>query len=425
MTSIDPPEGSSPAEPLGEPTVELAEKPVGETAAEPCELSTAAHRGPSISLRLTLVCHGVLLPAILLGMSLNGLDAIAEQAWQSGNLEDYIAMLLKPVAWVIFAPGMIYAMVSMCVWAIAPGSERSFWVRLGIATGVVLSIHFCAVLMVLYHIVMLIFTAIVWPIWYGITWCLQPVFRARRQFKIWHIMLLMTVVAILVAIVNSMGRQMLVAFYNLYTPIMVATPCLNAIAYMAVAFYMLRRSYERQNDRGWQLYLVVPSFIVSYLAAVRYSVLVMLDEYAKLPTTNPNCYMANAAAYAHPRLTGASQRGQITTCIRRMKFLELVVRAVAPGLHRCLRICYDRYGPGLAAICQQHFALATCTCLALKPLELAAEFARQLLSFEASIIARIYAQDVDTLGIESLDEPFCEPRIGSPAWGCESGKNFT
>ncbi len=104
--------------------------------------------------------------------------------------------------------------------------------------------------------------------------------------------------------------------------------------------------------------------------------------------------MSNAAAYGHPWLTRAKRRGDVTDCMRRLKFLELVFKVSMPRTHRLCRQTYDATCPPLARVCQSNIYIATATCLLLKPLELLAELLRLTLRIERLQVRSIYGQQI-------------------------------
>lgn len=339
-------------------------------------------------MRFTFFAHGVALPVILLGMSLAGTHVTSEAPWQSGQLKDYVAMLLVPVAWFPFAPAIVYCLISLGAWTLWPKMSDRAWVRLGIYTGVPLSLHFLVLLLLIYDGPMIILIAMVWPCWHVGLWVLN--YFWRRQISLWHVMAIMTMCAVLLAVF----RQHALAAVNLPLAagmfLLVAAPGLNVVAYCQAAWsvYGSQSSVARRTRFGMLGVFVL--WIVAWLLGWRWAILVMLDEYSKLPTTNPNCYMSNAAAYAHPLLTGAARPGEVTACMRRLKFLEIVMRATAPTLHQMIRCEYDRWCPPLAAVCQHNVILASLTRLGLVPLELLAELLRVGLRIGRKQVDRIY-----------------------------------
>ncbi len=165
---------------------------------------------------------------------------------------------------------------------------------------------------------------------------------------------------------------------------------LNFIAYLTAAWAVNRNASlaaPSRKGRWWAAWFL---WLAAWLAGWRWAIITMLIEYAKLPTTNPNCYLSNAAAFAHPRLTGAVRRGEVTACMQRLKFIELAFRAALPGVHHLVRRQYDLWCPPLAERCRRHVWLATLTCIGLWPVEFVAEALRFLLRIDAKLIHNIY-----------------------------------
>ncbi len=104
----------------------------------------------------------------------------------------------------------------------------------------------------------------------------------------------------------------------------------------------------------------------------------MNDLYAKLPerVSSGDCYLATVAARGDRRVTRARsirlRDGRtllVSRQLRRFKAFEIVLMAVAPGVHRALRAVYNRVGPPLAA--RMGPRAATVLHVLFKPLEAA------------------------------------------------------
>ena len=366
---------------------DAANNPYAPTALEG-ELADSFSRHPlSKRMRFTLFAHGVALPAILLGMSLCGQQAMSESPWQSGRLADYVAMLLVPRAWFPFAPAILYCLISMATWTIKPAMVDRAWVRLGIYIGIPLSLHFLVLLLLIYDGPMIILIIMVWPCWHVGLWILN--YFWRRQFSLWHIMIFTAICAVVCVV---LGERALVAVSLPMTAgmfLIVAAPGLNFIAYCQAAWSVYGQVSVSGRTKAGMIGAYVLWF-VAWLVGWRWALIVMLDEYAKLPTTNPNCYLSNAAAHAHPLLTGACRPGEATTCMRRLKFVELAFKAGAPSSHARVRRSYDRWCPPLAARCRRNITLASLTRIGLLPVELLAELLRVSLCIKREQIDRLY-----------------------------------
>lgn len=339
-------------------------------------------------MRFTLFVHGVILPAILLCMSLGGQSPLGEAPWQSGELRVYVAMLLQPVGWLWFTPMILYAMVSLGTWTIKPDMEQKIWVRVGIYIGVLLALHYMVLLFLIIHIGMLTAAVVALPCWHLVLWGLN--YYWRRQISIWQIMLFMTLCALLIVVIQTMGTDVLmfpwfVCFFSL-----IATPILNVVAYISAALAVQKIEFDNSRPDRKRLIGGLVTLLIAWLIQWRFAILAMLDEYSKLPTTDPNCYLSSAASYGHPLLTRATRRGQVTVCMRRLKFLEIAFKVSMPATHRLVRRGYDVFCPPLARFCQRNTLPASATCLALMPLEILAELLRVGLRIERRRIDAIY-----------------------------------
>lgn len=346
---------------------------------------------PALSnrMRFTLFVHGIILPLNLFGMSLAGFNPQVDQPWQSGELVDYICMLLHPASWFPFAPAVLLAMVSLGTWTIAPATGRHWLVRLGMYTGVILTVQYCALLLVPLNFPMLIALTIVWGCWHGLLWSI--LYFWPKSIGIRHIMILTMMVAVIVfAFTQIEFRNLMMPPMFVYLAVTLASPGLSVVAYVTAVQTIRRQSIQKTRSRSVQIGIAWLTWSLAWLVSWRLAIITMLDEYSKLSTTNPNCYLSSAAAYGHPWLTRAKQRGDITACMRRLKFLEIVFKLTLPNVHQACRSWYDAYCPPLARHCQSRWALASATCICLLPLELLAECFRVGLRLDRKQIQAIY-----------------------------------
>ena len=120
--------------------------------------------------------------------------------------------------------------------------------------------------------------------------------------------------------------------------------------------------------------------------------------YAALPLQQPydHCFLASAAARSDPRLTGArlvrfgdGRVRPITWQLCTFKAGELLLLALAPGVHARLRAVYDRLGPPLAARVGPR--TATLAWAALLPAQLCVRVGLGLVLRDGrGLIARVY-----------------------------------
>lgn len=74
-----------------------------------------------------------------------------------------------------------------------------------------------------------------------------------------------------------------------------------------------------------------------------------LADYAALPPSEGDCFVATAASRGHRELVG-ERSGSLTRQLATFKAGELALRAMRPAWHRALRRVYDRSGPAAARL---------------------------------------------------------------------------
>ncbi|MBX3471199.1 MAG: hypothetical protein KF878_30395 [Planctomycetes bacterium] len=174
-------------------------------------------------------------------------------------------------------------------------------------------------------------------------------------------------------------------------------PYLALIAYARAALREAREPPAAKTDEA-QRPAFVPWALWSALGVTATALVVqrMNERWAALPTEDPNCFVATAAARGHPRLTGAAAvrlaHGRVlsvTRQIRALKAFELALAALLPRGHRALRWTYDRLGPPVAR--RLGPATATLAFVLLLPAQAAAEVALRILFRDARrLIDRTY-----------------------------------
>jgi hypothetical protein len=185
----------------------------------------------------------------------------------------------------------------------------------------------------------------------------------------------------------------------------VALPAVTVVAALASAPYLAFLSYvlmSRETARtardiptarnAWAAGITV--WATAYLGAWAMTVRRAMDHYSALPTHDPSCYIATAAARGHVGVVG-SQRlrlagGGVMTVngqLRNLKLAEIALGALAPRLHRACRGLYDLFGPALAREIRSPIT-ADLAYLALKPIEWAARAVLGVIVPDADALAR-------------------------------------
>ena len=348
--------------------------------------------GPaSVALRVKFFLTGCLFPALCVAFVVfAGGPPTIDAPWQSGRISDYVAVLLTWPCLLAFVPLMLVSMVSLASWTISPATSRYIFVRWGIYSGVLLAAQYLYFIIETTSILTFIFAAIVAPL-FAVAIFLVVYFAKRfKRFSILHLLLFTTVIAILCGILQLADAWQRV----LESPLIVAaaTPTLNFVTYVRASMMIVRERVQNTKSRkegSLSLTLTLVSLFAAWIVSWRIEIDIMLAEYAKLPTTNPNCYLSAAANHRHSWLFHRPSH-KVSLQTKRLKFLEITLCCLSPRLHFALRSKYDRFGPSLAKCCRGSPWFADATYLALVPLEIAAEVVRLQLGVSAEDVRKCY-----------------------------------
>ena len=349
----------------------------------------------SVSLRLTWLLTGVVLPlACFITAGTSSGSVVARAPWQSGQPEDYIAMLMAWPGFAPFLPLVAYSMVGLVCWCWRPGLGRRFAVRLSLYTGVVLSVQFLIFTLITTGPVAIIAAALFVPGLALAVFLINRLILSWRRFSIRYLLILTLVVAVIIAGMGVVGGWEAIASVPIavYMVALVATPVACPITY-ARASYRVSRRPDRLPLSVSIFSVALITWAAAWFASWKFAIEIMLIEYAKLPTTDPRCYVATAAACGHRRIVGSQRIGSIpiNTQLKRMKFLEFAIASASPAGHRRLRRVYDRIGPPLASLCRRSVWFADLTYVGLKPIEWAVMVLQRILGVPRASIDRLYA----------------------------------
>ncbi len=331
----------------------------------------------SIPVRVFYSLYGVIGPLVCFFVAaLEGRIPIGNP-WQSGELKDYAELLLILPAVGPFLPLVAYSAVCLLGWIIRPRIASRFVVRLGIYTGVVLSLQFLVIVALVNGEAAIFAAMFLGPISAAVIYGVTAMIRRSQRFTVRHLMTLTAIIALIVAGLRLSGVQSwedsILALPLLMIP---ATPCLCPIVYASAATMV--SAVAKRHESGFLISLTAwLSWSLAWLISWKFSIDLMLLEYEKLPTKPDGCYVSAAAAGGHARLVGRVDRSPepwlATPQMRRLKFLEFALAAAAPKVHRQVRRLYDSAGPPLARICGRNVWFADATYLLLKPLEWVAQ----------------------------------------------------
>lgn len=174
-------------------------------------------------------------------------------------------------------------------------------------------------------------------------------------------------------------------------------PYLALIAYARAAWVDARRQPSKTGTPEPEAsYLPWAIWSVLGVTATALVIQRMNERWAALPTEDPTCFVATAAARGHARVVGAAPvrlaHGRVllvTRQLRALKAFELALAHLLPRAHRALRCLYDRVGPPVAA--RLGPTTATLAWVALLPAQAVAELTLRALFRDADrLISRTY-----------------------------------
>ncbi len=293
-------------------------------------------------------------------------------------------------------PFLLFSMISMVLLFANPARFReNALVRFGIYSGVLLAAEYWLVFqaaiggssMVLPAILSAITAFILWGVWKFLRFLflMNPGWTVGGTFAL--------------LLVSVMVGSWIVIPIAILACLWCATPWALA-SYLMVSFRLTGGREARFRFSLAQL-LGFVSWFAAHCGAWRVSFTWMLEEYSRLPTTQPQgCFVCTAVANGHPRvvhgedylaLNGTAYR--VNDQLRILKAFELLLASISPKSHRACRWIYDRLGPRLAAMLA-HPLSADVGYFALKPLEwLALGCLRLAIPGKTRLIYRLYSKE--------------------------------
>jgi hypothetical protein len=295
-----------------------------------------------------------------------------------------LLLMLSNQAVVYFSPVLGYAMIGMVGALVWKRSHRWFVCRLGIYTGVLLSIQFavslshfgtpsllliaCGGVIILWRrrlgriaVLCILVNLLGLGIWY---FCRAPLWSVFGE----------TSLPTIDDVLNIPRESLLLLLIFLYGS---TAPGLSFLAYLKLSVHARRSAPAADLSLKQSRTYALIGWAVAYAAAMALAVRRIIPLYDALPE-HPDCYVSTAAASGHRWLVRSHPVRDVDGRIilvndqmRRLKCAELTLLAVAPGLHRWCRRIYDTVGPPLAGriTCS---LLADLAYLSLKPAEWAA-----------------------------------------------------
>ncbi len=355
-----------------------------------------------------LMYAGVILPVICFAM---GFPEWPEPLWQSGNFGDFAALLLSHKPSLPIYPFLLYNITCMGMLIVRRGrSSEYFAVRFGIYTGVVLALQYWVIVSIAFTLGnnalgglfatglgAAIFAVTFWALVAGV------IVAVRRANLKWLCVFLGSVAFLeMLAMVLFHSSISLMLGTACIGWSLMCSPALALGAYTFMAWSLIRNNPTRRFRFSLAQLMGLLTWAAVYMAAWRTAVVLMWQEYAKLPSESPQsgCYIATAAAAGHRWVVGGKmcwtsdgKRFLANDQMRCFKATELALLALCPTVHRMCRRFYDRIGPSLASSLV-HPLLADMAYVTLKPAEWLCRIVLNLAFFgQRELIARLYRAD--------------------------------
>jgi hypothetical protein len=302
----------------------------------------------------------------------------------------------------------------MFVTAVSPATYSGrFFVRLGLYTGAVLSLQHALLLAVGGGSVMdkesfefLGFGVIATAVPLGAWWILKKCMRrwGRRKTWICFLVVMGSFYGAAIVFFNVVDRdiaEILCAPYILFPILFLAAgPFWSSAIYIWLSVQAFREARGRAGRR-WIKILSCLGWVGGYMVAWKVSIYSAMKFFATLPKEPPDCYIATAAAKGHRRIVNSEEvvlhDGRVVRVNAQMRYLkcaELMLKAVAPGLHRICRRVYNALGSVLAKGLVRP-VLADAAYFMLKPLEWFSWAVVKVVFQEVDdVIKRIYRFDI-------------------------------
>lgn len=326
-----------------------------------------------IPARIFSMLAGVILPIFCFMIAF--WEPVLGPAWQSGIFSEKVGLLIGGPALYPFYLSLGYSVASMAMLVFKPRFFAPYWVvRFGVYSGVVLSLHFVLLVSIAipeFNLIFLIAAALV-ALWLIFMLCSgKPKPRRPKRMRRTPYPMGRKVATILIGTTVAIAAITLVSVISAI--IIVVAPGWTFLAYGLMSVRLSRSTFKPVAAPLRRLLPI--AWISGYTAAWSLAIVQAMDAYTRLPTHAPECYICSAAARGHQRfvrsqtvLGAGASPVRVNQQLHILKMGELVLKAVAPTVHRCLRGCYDRIGPLLARRIRHPFT-ADLAYLTLKPIE--------------------------------------------------------
>jgi hypothetical protein len=365
--------------------------------------------------RWMLALGGIILPILCHLSTYDGLPA-NNATWQSGELHDRISFVLTPRAGFVLYPFLAFAMIALCRHLFPrSGDVRHFWIGFGITNGILVSLWYIGVFVVvltgqdsfdpastLVAFATFALLGLVPLVIWGFVTATKSVSK-RLGLSAWKggatLFLLYVSIASLVSWMLERDQELLVAISgSLMTPFVFGVwfaPIWSLLTYSLVGlrWFTIDRT-TRQFSLLQMMGLV--TYAAGLITTCRASVWLSLSAYLQLPIEQPNsCYVATAACKGHRSIVGTRPTGvpfPVNRQLQVLKAFEISLQTLFPEGHRMLRRIYDVVGPRFAKRINRPWKADIAFAL-LKPCEwIAAATLFVLLGRRRSVVERFYVE---------------------------------
>ncbi len=346
---------------------------------------------------------GVLMPISAFFGSINGMLWGQGLPWQSGLFWTKAHLMLSwPSVWP-FLPLLFVSILSYSVWCFFPNLVRRYFVwRLGVYGGTVFAIQ---MLFLLYPVTSFAVLLNVLPMMFigSVAILMVVVAPAMLVFATFEKYAYIIAVAIAVMFLASFQVFVYLGYDRVSTPLEflisitgAASPLFVVLVYFRASMNLWKGNSQLNRFSIFNM-MCVTAWVSANIASWKMSIELMVFEYNKLPAEDPNCYVSSAAANGHRnwvrRFTNDEDRIGINRQMQFLKVGELMLRQVAPSVHRVLRSIYNFVGPVLARWVNGNVWLADVSYLFFVPAEWVVRLLVDLVGIDRPSIERIYLVD--------------------------------
>ena len=295
-------------------------------------------------------------------------------------------------------------MIGLGIWCAKPNTYSSMAVRLGIFSGLFLTLQFNVLLWFPTFFISPIMGSVFLIGQAFVVWLIGLLLRRTYRFTILHLLILTTAAAILLGIViqsDGAAKDLLLWPASSLLFMLAGAPFMALITFARASWavdYLYRTQglsveFPGPSDLR-ELRLGIVAWLFAWITSWKFAIDLTMVEYSKLPSSPPQgCFVSAAAANGHAALVGAtrSENGQLVSVqMARCKFIELVLAASWPIGHKALRRIYNWIGPKLAEQLQHCVWAADIAYISLKPVELVSLAIQKFLGFSNNEVRLLY-----------------------------------